>query len=77
MSPEYHKSYRLDISDRKGGLLVYIKFSFAVKTLKNFDIPSDIQVIFFDLSLRKEKWMFTYIYRPSSQNKRCFLDKLL
>ena len=28
-----HKPYRFDISDRKGGLLIY-KVSFAVKTLK-------------------------------------------
>ena len=68
----YHKLYCFDISDREGGLLV----SFAIKTLIHFDTPSDIQVTPFELNLRKEKWMFISIYRPPSQNKKYFLDKL-
>ena len=46
------------------------------RLLKNFDIPSDVQVIPCELNLRKEKWMFMCIYKPPSQNKQCFLDKL-
>ena len=76
MLPGYHKPYRLDISDRKGGLLVYIKSHLPSRLLKNFDIPSNIQIIPFELNLRKEKWMFMCIYRPPSQNKQYFLEKL-
>ena len=76
MLPGYHKPYRLDISDKKGGLLVYIKSYSSSRLLRNFDIRSDIQVIRFELNLRKEKWMFMCIYRPPSQNKQYFLDKL-
>ena len=61
MLPGYQKSYRLDISDRKGGLLVYIKSHLQSRLLKNFDIPSNIQIIPFELNLRKEKWMLMYI----------------
>ena len=57
MPPEYEKPYRLDISDRKGGLLVYIKSHLLLRFLKNLDIPYDIQVFPFELNLRKEKWM--------------------
>ena len=46
------------------------------RLLKNFDISSDIQVIPFELNLRRKKWMFMCIYRPPSQNKQYFLDKL-
>ena len=73
MLPGYHN---LDISDRKGGLLVYIKSHLPSRLLKNFDIPSNIQIIPFELNLRKEKWMFMCIYRPPSQNKQYFLEKL-
>ena len=76
MLPGYQKPYRLDISDRKGGLLVYIKSHLPSRLLKNFDIPSNIQIIPFELNLRKEKWMFMCIYRPPSQNKQYFLEKL-
>ena len=76
MLPGYQKSYRLDISGRKGGLLVYIKSHLPSRLLKNFDIPSNIQIVPFELNLRKEKWMFMCIYRPLSQNKQYFLEKL-
>ena len=45
------------------------------RLLKNFDISSDIQVIPFELNLRRKKWMFVCIYRPLSHNKQYFLDK--
>ena len=76
MLPGYHKPYRLDMSDTKRGLLVYIKSYLLSRLLRNFDIRSDIQVIRFELNLRKEKWMLMCIHRPPSQNKQYFLDKL-
>ena len=78
MLPGYHKPYRLDISDRKGGLIVYIKSHLPSRLLKNFDIPSNIQIILFELNLWKEKWMWMFmcIYEPPSLNKQYFLDKL-
>ena len=54
MPPGYEKLYSLDISDRKGGLLVYIKSHLLLRFLKNLDIPYDIQVFPFELNLRKE-----------------------
>ena len=39
-------------------------------------MPSDFQVIPFELNLRKEKWTFMCIYGPPSQKKQYFLDKL-
>ena len=36
----------------------------------------DIQIILFELNLRKEKWMFMGIYRPPAQNKQYFLENL-
>ena len=72
----YHKPYRLDISDRRGGLLVYIKSHLPSRRLANYFMPKDIQIVPFELDLRKEKWMFMCIYRPCAQNKQYFLENL-
>ena len=39
-------------------------------------MPKDIQIIPFELDLRKEKWMFMCIYRPRAQNEQYFLENL-
>ena len=62
--PGYHKPYRLDISDKQGGLLVYIKANLPSRLLSNHISPKNIQIILFELNLRKEKWIFVCIYRP-------------
>ena len=72
----YHKPYRLDISGRQGGLLIYIKSHLLSRRLANYTTPKDIQVISFELNLKKERWMFLCIYRPPAQNKQYFLDTL-
>ena len=74
--PGYHKPYRLIISDRRGGLLVYIKSHLPSRRLTNYSMPKDIQIIPFELNLRKEKWMFMCIYRPPAQSKQYFLENL-
>ena len=74
--PGYHKPYRLDITDKQGGLLVYIRSHLPSKLLSTHNISNDIQVIPFELNLRKEKWMFICIYRPPKQNNQYFLETL-
>ena len=69
---QYHKSYRLDITDKQGGLLVYIKFNLPSTLLLIHNTINDIQVIPFELNIRKEKWMFMCIYKPP--NNQIFLD---
>ena len=66
----------LDISDRRGGLLIYIKCHLPSRCLKSYSTPKDIQIIPLELNLRKEKWMFMCIDRPSAQNKQYFLGNL-
>ena len=74
--PGYHKPYRLDITDKQRGLLVYIKSHLPFKLLSIHNTSNDIQVITFELNLRKEKWMFMCIYRPPKQNSQYFLENL-
>ena len=69
--PGYHKPYRLDITDKQGGLLVYIKSHLPSKLLSVHNISNDVQVIpTLKLNLRKEKWMFMCLYRPPKQNSQ-------
>ena len=67
---------RFDITSKRGGMLVYIKSSLASKIMTNFRLSENIQVITFELNLRKEKWLFVSIYKPSLQSNSYFLDTL-
>ena len=46
------------------------------KLLSVHNASNDIQVIPFELNLRKEKWMFMCIYRPPKLNDQYFLENL-
>ena len=72
----YHKTYSLDISDKQGGLLIYIKAHLPSRLLSNHISPKNTQAIPFELNLRKEKWMLVCIYRPPKQDSQCFLENL-
>ena len=74
--PGYQKPYRLYITDKQGGLLVYIKSHLPSKLLSIHNTSNDIQVIPFELNIRKEKSMFMCIYRPPKQNSQYFLENL-
>ena len=62
--PDFHKPLRMDVSSWRGGLLVYIKSSLPSK----LKLPNNIQIIPFELNLRKDKWLFVCIYKPPLQN---------
>ena len=71
------KPYRLDISDKSGGLLVYVDInitSFQIKpktvTDKNF------QAIFVEVRLQKQIYVLVCIYRPPKVDILNFLNSL-
>ena len=66
----------MDISSRRGGLLVHIKSSLPFEMLTKFKLPSNIQIIPFELNLKKEKWLFVRIYKPPLQNNQYFASIL-
>ena len=76
ITERFHKPLRLDISDKSGGLLVYVRSHLLSRQLTKFKIPSDIQAIPFEVNMRKEKWFFLCIYKPPSMNSQYFLDSL-
>ena len=66
----------MDVSSRRGGLLGYIKSSLPSKMLTKFKLLSNIQIIPFELNLRKDKWLFVCIYKLPLQNNQYFVSIL-
>ena len=71
----YQLPYRLNITDKKGGLMVFVKSHIPSRRLNDFKIPSNIQVILFEINLRKEKWLIISIYKAPSQENSLVIDK--
>ena len=72
----YHSPYRLDVSNRSGGILVYVKSSIPSRRLSCENLCDSIQAVPFEINLRKEKWLVISIYRPPSHNSEYFLHNL-
>ena len=73
---KYKTPFRLDITDRSGGLLVYVKAGIPTRRLINLELPQDIQIIAVELRLKNTKWLSVFIYRPPSQDLEYFLHHL-
>ena len=75
---EYYSLSRLDVTNKSGGLLVYIKSSIPSRNLSCGDVYNSKQAISFEINLRKEKWLMISIYHPHLPDKvfiQCFLSK--
>ena len=74
--PGFHKPLRIDVSSPRGGFLVYIKSSLPSEMSTKFKLPNNIQIIPFELNLRKDTWLFVCIYKPPLQNNQYFVSIL-
>ena len=72
----FHKPLRLDVTDKSGGLLVYVSSYLPLRQFTKHKISPDIQALVFEINIRKEKWFFLSIYKPPAQNCQYFLDSL-
>ena len=60
----------LHIIDSNSGLMVFAKSHIPLRRFNDYKIPSNIQIIPFEISLRKEKLLAASIYNaPSHKNK--------
>ena len=66
------KPFRLDVTNRKGGLLMFVNNDIPSKDLRGFHLPRDIQAIPFEINLKQRKLLVVSIYRPPYQNLRLF-----
>ena len=46
--------YILDVTDNKGGLMVFVKLHIPLRRLNDFRIPSSIKILPFEIDLRKK-----------------------
>ena len=74
--PGFKTPYRLDVSDKSGGLLVFVRDCLLSTEIKVDNISADIQVIPFELNIRKQKWLLLPIYRPPNQNMSFFVEQI-
>ena len=51
----FHKPLSLNVTDKGGGLLVYVRSYLPLRQLKKHKISSDIPDVAFEINLRKEK----------------------
>ena len=58
------------------GLLDYIKSSLSSKMLTKLKLSNNIQIIPFELNLRKDKWLFVSTYKQPLQNDQYFVTIL-
>ena len=72
----YHWPYRLDISSKSGGILVYVKSLIPSCLLFCENLCNSILTVSFEINLRKEEWLMISISRPPSQNSEHFLNNL-
>ena len=54
-------------------MLVYVNENIPSRRLNKFIIPDDIQIIPFEIKLRKCKWLILAIYKPPNQSHNYFL----
>ena len=60
----------MDVSEKSGGILVYINSSIPSRQVHCGNLNLSIQAVFF------EKWLVISVYRPSSQKREYFLNEL-
>ena len=52
--------------------MVFFKLHIPSRWLNDFKIPSNMQIIPFEIDLREEKWLVASIYNAPSQNSADF-----
>ena len=60
----FTKPYRLDRSDRQGGIMIFIRDNIPSKTLSISPMSHDIECLFIELNFRNRKWLLNGTYIP-------------
>ena len=65
----YSEPFRKDRTKHGGGVLVYVKKDIPSKELDRHLFPDDIEGIFFEINLRKTKWLMFGSYHPPHKSQ--------
>ena len=65
--------FRLDRNKHRGGVMIYVRENIPCRQIPFHDKPSDIEGIFVELNLRKNKWLLMGGYNPAKEKALYFL----
>ena len=74
--PGGRKPFRLDVTGRRGELLVFLNNDIPSKYIQSFHLPGDIQAIPYEINLKQRKLLFVSIYRPPDKKLDYFLPSI-
>ena len=70
----YDEPYRFDRNRNGVDVLIYVREDIPSKTLTDHKLSHDIEGIFVELNLRKNKWLLFGSYHPPSQSDEYFFN---
>ena len=72
----YSEPYRFDRNRNGGDVLIYVREDIPSKPLTDHKLSHDIEGIFVELNLRKNKWLLFGSYHPLSQSDEYLLNRV-
>ena len=70
----YNEPYRFDRNRNGVDVLIYVREDIPSKPLTDHKLSHDIEGIFVELNLRKNKWLLFGSYHPPSQSDEYFFN---
>ena len=64
--------HRLDRNSKGGGILLYVRDKIIVLPLNRYSLPLHIDILFFELNLRNQKWLVCCSYNPHKNLKTIY-----
>ena len=72
----YSPPFRVDRNKNGGGVIIYVREDIPSRELKNHRPTSNFEGIFFEINLKKSKWLLFGGYNPHKENISNFLNQL-
>ena len=72
----FARAFRRDRNKNVGGVMIFVRDDIPSKEIKISFLPSDIECLFIEISIRKTKWLIVGCYHPPSQNDNYFFYNL-
>ncbi|XP_057305354.1 uncharacterized protein LOC130642282 [Hydractinia symbiolongicarpus] len=68
----FYPPFRNDRNQYGGGVMFYVRNNIVCRQIDKSSLPEDIEAIFLEINLRKQKWIVAGIYKPPSLNTKYF-----
>ena len=68
----FHVPHRLDRNSKDGGILLYVRNKIIVLHWTDNSFPPHIEILFFEINLRKRKWLCSYNPHKQKFSERTF-----